>query len=310
MPKIASGPRRLHLTVVCLSVLLAVLAGCHHAAAPAAAPATQKSFPVRGRVVSIDASTHQVMLDAEAIPGYMEAMTMPYKLAQPDTISELHPGDRITAQLVVDAENGNDPSGFTNPRLTSIVIVAQARPDYKPAVEYHVPAPGDAVPDFALLNQSGRTIHLAQFKGKVLLMTFIFTRCNLPDYCPRMSRNFAEIDHSLAGDPALYAKTHLLSVSFDPTNDTPSVLRDYGGAYTGRHAAETFAHWEFAAPPVKELPAMTQFFNVGITPGENGSLTHSLSTILIGRDGKIAAWFPTNDWQTSDLLARIKAAAA
>jgi protein SCO1/2 len=311
MPKIVpTVPSSLRVAFACLSLLLGTLAGCHRAVAPAVAPATQKSFAVRGRVVSIDQSTHEVMLDAETIPGYMEAMTMPYKLAQPDTLSELHPGDRITAQLVVDAAYGNDLSGFSNPRLESIVVVAQAKPDYKPAVQYHVPAPGDAVPDFSLLNQSGRTIHLAQFKGRVLLMTFIFTRCNLPDYCPRMSRNFAEIDHALAADPALYAKTHLLSVSFDPTNDTPTVLRDYGGSYTGRHAAETFAHWDFAAPPEKELPAITQFFNVGITPGENSSLTHSLSTILIGRDGKIVAWFPTNDWQTSDMLARIKAAAA
>ncbi len=93
-----------------------------------------------------------------------------------------------------------------------------------PPVQFHVPQPGDAVPDFKLLNQSGKIIHLAQFKGRVLLVTFIYTRCPLSDYCPRMSRNFAAIDQGLAADPKLYAKTHLLSISFDPG------LRYAGGA--------------------------------------------------------------------------------
>jgi len=166
------------------------------------------------------------------------------------------------------------------------------------------------VPDFRLLNQSGRTIHLAQFKGRVLLLTFIYTRCPLGDFCPRMSRNFAEIDKALAADPALYAKTHLLSISFDPKFDTPAVLKSYGGAYTGLYTKERFAHWDFAAPPADELAALTQFFNVGVTPGEGQSLTHSLSTVLIGKDGKVAAWYPTNEWTPAEVLTAIKTAAA
>jgi protein SCO1/2 len=125
-----------------------------------------------------------------------------------------------------------------------------------------------------------------------------------------MSRNFAEIDKALATDPALYATTHLLSISFDPAYDTPAVLRSYGGAYTARYTKETFTHWDFAAPPEKDLPAVTQFFNVGVTPGENNSLTHSLSTVVIGKDGKIAAWYPTNDWDTTEVISQIKKAAA
>ncbi len=266
---------------------------------------------MRGRVVSTDAANGEVTLDAEAIPGYMEAMAMPYKLAAPNTLSELHPGDRITARLLVDATRGDDSSGYRHPRLDQIVVVAQARPDYKPAVQYHVPQAGDLVPDFHLLNQSARQIHLAQFKGKVVLLTFIYTRCALADFCPRMSRNFAEIDKALATDSKLYAQTHLLSVSFDPAYDTPKVLRSYGGAYTGRLAREDFGHWDFAAPSAKDLSAVTQFFNVGVTPGDGpGNLTHSLSTILIGKDGRIVAWYPDNDWKMDDLVAQVKNAAA
>jgi protein SCO1/2 len=108
----------------------------------------------------------------------------------------------------------------------------------------------------------------------------------------------------------VYKQTHLISVSFDPTYDTPKVLRSYGGAYTGNYTNERFLHWDFAAPTEKELPAMTQFFNVGVTPGDNKSLTHSLSTVLIGKDGKIIDWYPTNEWKPEEILAAIKKSAA
>jgi protein SCO1 len=289
--------------------LIALLAGCKNEQLPrtsmsATLHAPQKTFPVRGKVIATDA-TH-VTLDHEAVPGFMDAMTMPYKLKDPSVVSELHPGDRITATILATA----DGTEFHDVLLDNIVVIAQARPDYKPAVQYHVPQAGDTVPNFALLNQSDRTLHLSQFKGKVLVATFVYTRCPLADYCPRMSRNFAEIDKALQADPDLYAKTHLLSISFDPAYDTPKVLRSYGGAYTGRYTTETFNHWDFAAPSAKDLPAVTQFFNVGITPGDAKTLTHSLSTIIIGKDGKVAAWYPTNDWKPADLVAQIKKLAA
>ncbi len=289
-----------------LTLFAVLLSGCRQTT-PSATPVSnfqQKTFTVRGKIVSTDA-TH-VTLDHEAVPGFMDAMVMTYKLKDPSIVGELHPGDRITAKILVK----QDAAGYSDPELDEIVVIAQARPDYKPAVQYHVPQPGDSVPDFKLLNQSNRTIHLEQFKGKVLLITFIYTRCTLSDFCSRMSRNFAEIDKALAADPTLYSGTHLLSISFDPTYDTPKVLRSYGGAYTGNFTKETFSHWDFAAPPVQDLAAITQFFNVGITPGDNKSLTHSLSTVLIGKDGKVAAWFPTNDWQPADIVAKIKQAAA
>ncbi|MBB5346041.1 SCO family protein [Tunturibacter empetritectus] len=289
-----------------LLAFLVLLAGCHQNASstPSKPASAASTFTIRGQVVSTDA-TH-VTLDGEQVPGFMEAMTMDYKLADPSVVSELHPGDRITAKVLADKQGDN----FENVRLKDIVVIAQARPDYKPPIAYHVPTIGDPVPDFKLLNQSDRTIHLDQFKGKVVLMTFIYTRCQLADFCPRMSHNFADIDKALAADPALYKQTHLISVSFDPAYDTPKVLRSYGGAYTGNYTNEKFLHWDFAAPPEKELPAMTQFFNVGVTPGDSKSLTHSLSTVLIGKDGKIIDWYPTNEWKPEDVLAAIKKRAA
>jgi protein SCO1 len=289
-----------------LLAVLVLLVGCHqNTPATLSKPAsTAKTFTIRGRVVSTDVA--HVTLDGEEVPGFMEAMTMDYRLADPSVVSELHPGDRITAKVLADKVGDS----YGNVRLDDIVVIAQARPDYKPPVAYHVPTAGDVVPDFKLLNQSDHTIHLDQFKGKIVLMTFIYTRCQLADFCPRMSHNFADIDKALAADPALYKQTHLISVSFDPTYDTPKVLRSYGGAYTGNYTNERFLHWDFAAPTEKELPAMTQFFNVGVTPGDSKSLTHSLSTVLIGKDGKIIDWYPTNEWKPEEIVAAIKKSAA
>jgi len=281
------------------------LGGCHRKTnSHAVAGSASQAYPIRGVVVSTDPANNEVLLKHDAIPGLMPAMTMPYRLEDPSALSELHSGDLITATLLAD----HDDAGPINLRLKNVVVIAQARPDYKPAVNYHVPARGDDVPNFKLLNQSNRTIDLKQFRGKVVVMTFIYTRCPLADFCPRMSRNFAEIDKTLQSNPALYKDTHLLSVSFDPTYDTPKVLRSYGSAYTGNFVKETFQHWDFAAPSVAELPSMEQFFDVGVTPGENGTLQHSLSTVVIGKDGKIVSFYPTNDWKVDDVLAEIKAA--
>jgi protein SCO1/2 len=283
-------------------VLVAAFLGMSSPPADTAAnPATNnsgaKQYHIRGVVVSTNPAKGELTVDTEAIPGFMEAMTMPYTLQNPGIISELHPGDTITATLL---------SSDNSDLLDQIVIVGQAKADYVPPVQYRLLTPGENVPDFSLVNQSDKTIHLDQFHGKVLLLTFIYTRCPLASYCPRMSRNFAEIDKALAADPPLYKRTHLLSVSFDPQYDTPAVLRSYGGAYTGNYTKETFAHWDFAAPPEKELPQVLKFFLVGVTPGESHTLTHSLSTIVITPDGKIYKWYPTNDWTPQQLLADVK----
>ncbi len=276
--------------------LLLAIPGCRRGATHPEHTA-EKSYHIRGIVVSTDPARGAITLDTDAIPGYMEAMIMPYALKNPGVISELHRGDTITADLYT------SDSATT---LDNIVIVGQAKADYKPPVAYKPLNPGDPVPDFKLINQNGRTIHIGQFRGKVLLVTFIYTRCPLADYCPRMSRNFARLNEILASDFDLYSKTHLLSVSFDPEYDTPAVLRSYGGAYTGRYSEEDFAHWDFAAPPEKELPDVLHFFLVGATPEKDRTITHSLSTVVIDQQGKVYKWYPTNDWTPEQLLADVK----
>ena len=287
--------------LVCLT-----LAGCHSSPRPdaqSAASSVYKTYKLRGKVVSTNSATGEVTLDHEAIPGFMEAMTMPYKLKDANILSELHPGDILTADLLVSQNADGDVL------LDHIVVVGQAKPDYKPKVSYHVPAPGDSVPDFALRNQDGRIIHLGEFKGRELLVTFIYTRCPLPNFCPRVTHNFADINRQLASNRSLYDKTHLLCVSFDPDNDTPERLRAYGASYIGSDAKDAFSHWDFAVPDKVALAKMAQYFDVGITQAADNSITHTLSTTLIGPDGKVVRFYPGNEWTPEQVLADIRQSA-
>ena len=290
----------------CSLIAALLLAGCHAGPKPDAdfaASSAVKTYKLRGKVVSTNAPALEVTLNHEAIPGFMDAMTMPYKVRDANILSELHSGDVITADLLVSQRSDGDVV------LDHIVVIGQGRPDYRPSVSYHVPAPGDRVPDFKLRNQDGRTISLDQFRGKQLLVTFIYTRCPLPTFCPRVTRNFASIHRQLATDSSLSGKTHLLCVSFDPDNDTPERLRAYGATYIGSDARDAFARWDFAVSDKHTLDKMAQWFDVGLTHEADSTITHTLSTTLIGADGKVIRFYPGNDWTPDQVLADLRQSA-
>jgi protein SCO1/2 len=289
--------------LVCSLLGAVLLAGCHSSQPSASADSSAQNFKVyklRGKVVFTNAATGEVTLNHDAIPGFMDAMTMPYKLKDANILSELHPGDIITADVLV----SKDPNADV--LLDQIVVIAQGKPDYRPTISYHVPAPGDLVPDFRLRNQDGRPIRLDQFKGKALLITFIYTRCPRPDFCPRVTWNFSQVNKELAASPAVYAKTHLLCVSFDPEHDTPERLRAYGAQYIGSDAVGAFSHWDFAVPQQAVLKQMAQYFDVGMSDAADGSITHTLSTTLIGPDGKVVRFYPGNEWTADQVAADVK----
>ena len=280
-----------------------LLAGCHRqqeGTSEAAADSSYKVYKLRGKVVGTNPATGEVTLNHEAIPGFMDAMTMPYKLKDPNILSELHPGDMLTADVLV--SQGADASVV----LDHIVVVAQGKADYKPAMVYHVPSKGDAVPDFKLRNQDGRVIHLDQFRGKDLLITFIYTRCPLPNFCPLVTHNFAVISKELSADAKLKGKTHLLCVTFDPEHDTPERLKAYGEEYIGSDAKTAFANWDFAVPDKQVLREMAKFFDVGITNEPDQTITHTLSTTLVGRDGKVLKFYPGNEWTPDQVVGDVK----
>jgi protein SCO1/2 len=276
-----------------LLVLASVACNKPPAASEASPQSSAKRYPLKGKVVSVDLASGTANVAAESIPGFMDAMTMPYEIHPPAELGQLSPGDTIEAEVVLE----NDKYWLENVRI----IQHAAAPPPKPSAALQAPAPGDLVPDFRFTNQNGQRISLRQYRGQALLITFIYTRCPFPDYCPRISRQFAEINRRLRTDPALEAKTHLLSISFDPAHDTPKVLRAYGLAAAGSPPATLFRHWEFAAPAAAELPGLARFF--GLTYLEDGAvITHSLSTAVIGPDGRIAKWYHGSDWQPDELI--------
>jgi protein SCO1/2 len=282
------------LIVVCL--LLAFSAACNRAKTPPEAANSQSSakrYPLKGKVVSIDRQTKTANIDNEPIPGFMDSMVMGYTFKPPSQLDQLQPGDSIAADAVV---QGDDYW------LENVTVVQHgSAPAPQPKAALHTPSPGELVPDFQLVNQSGKRISLHQFQGQPLLLTFIYTRCPFPDYCPRVSHEFAEIDRQFRADPGRYGKPHLLSISFDPAHDTPKVLREYGFSCAASKDPALFQRWEFAVASAAELPKMAEFF--GLTYNEEGGLiTHSLSTAVISPDGRISKWYYGSEWQAADLL--------
>jgi len=268
---------------------------CHRSQTPAA-----KRYPFTGRVVSIDTQSHQAFIYGDDIPGFMDAMAMSYKIKPEDTLTHLHPGDSISAEVVTIPADPKNEDAVPDYWLENVKVTGHVEAAPAAANTPHLPAPGDDVPDFSFTNQSGKHISLKQYRGKTLLVTFIYTRCPFPDFCPRMTTNFAEIYRQPGTNPAL-AGTHLLSLSFDPDHDTPKVLRDYGFASAHTHDPALFTRWEFAAPTAADLPKIADFFALTIKP-EGGLITHNLSTAVIGPDGKIVKWYHGSDWQVSDLI--------
>jgi protein SCO1/2 len=124
-----------------------------------------------------------------------------------------------------------------------------------------------------------------------------------------VTRNFAVVEKQLAANPALYAKTHLICVSFDPEHDTPERLRAYGATYIGSDAKNAFAHWDFAVPEKPVLLEMAKFFDLGMTNEADSTITHTLSTTLIGPDGKVVRFYPGNEWTVEQVLADVKQSA-
>jgi len=302
--------RRLSARRICFIVVLALIAlsGCNRKPAPSANP-NAKRYPFTGRIVSVNAQDQSAIIDGDMIQGFMEAMTMSYKIKPASTLSQLAPGDSISAEVVVVEPAGKDPNAEPDYWLENVKVTghAAAKPA-APVSTLHLPAPGEDVPDFSLTNQSGKRISLRQYRGKVLFLTFIYTRCPFPDFCPRISGNFAEIYKQTTDNPAL-AGTHLLSISFDPEHDTPKVLREYGYSVAHTHEPALFQRWEFAVPHPADLPRLADFFALTVKP-EGGLITHNLSTAVIGPDGKIFSWYHGGDWQISDLIKDASSALA
>jgi protein SCO1/2 len=270
--------------------------------------ATEKHYDLTGKVVTVEKDKQLLTVAHEDIKDYMPGMTMPFTVGEAsawvfESPHEVVPGDQISATLIVDGAKS---------WLEDIVITKESPDTKSPASGEGVgPKTGDEVPNYRLVNQDGKAIRLHDYKGKTLLLTFIYTRCQDPGQCTLMSSNFAAIDQELKKQPELYQKTHLLSVSFDPEYDTPKVLRSYGAAYTGKYSDETFAHWEFASGSADEVKGVAQYFGMRyFQDSQSGKeqVVHSLRTAVIGPDGKIIKVYRGNEWKPEEVLSELVAA--
>ena len=261
-------------------------------------PQETERYQLKGQVVAVDKPQKKLKVDHEAIPGFMSSMTMPYPVRDARLLEGLAPGDQITADVRVNR------AGVW---LENIVLVKKGDGTYAPPIgQFQEPLAGEEVPNFVLVNQNARQIRLHEYRGKALLITFVYTRCPFPDYCPLMTQNFVEIEKALGKDPESYAKTHLLSISFDPEYDTPQVLRAYGSKYVRQRGTQAFDHWEFAVTPAADKAKIAAFFGLAYRR-DNGVLVHSLSTTLISPDGKIYKWYNDNTWKPKDVLQDLTA---
>lgn len=255
-----------------------------------------RRYALVGVVQETKADTGEALVAHGDIPGFMPAMTMTFRIKGDP--SGIRPGDRIEATLAVtDAESW----------LERIEVKERGLAVAAPKSAGRAAEPGTAVPNFRLTNQDGRTIEFHQYQGRTVAVSFIYTRCPIPEFCPFLMRNFKQLDDALAKDRTLFAKTHLLTVSFDPKHDTPPVLRRYGAAFAKDRGKGRFDHWELATGTPEQVKDVAVFFGLEYW-GEGTEIAHSLRTGIIGPTGRVIRIFNDNNWTVDDALAAIRSA--
>jgi len=277
------------LLVLLLPLVLLLATGCKPGTTPGTSDSALQTYAAHGIIQKIPTDRHVVTIAHDAIPGYMPAMTMDFPVQNTNALTGLSPGDIVNFQLVV----GTNDDWVQNLQRLGQTNLTSA-PD--PATTVDELKPGDPMPDLAFTTETGALRHLSDFRGSAVAFTFFFTRCPLPDYCPRMNHNFAAIRDLLLAATNAPTNWQLLSLSFDPEIDTPAILANYAGIYRG----ETTNHWLFAAVPLKELMPLAPRLDLMILR-QNGSISHNLRTIVLDPQGRIHRLFDGNGWTPEQL---------
>jgi protein SCO1/2 len=228
----------------------------------------------------------------------MPAMTMPFTMGTGVDAGALRPGDRVRFALRVDQAASEAHSLVVTGRDEAVAAASMARPA-APASRLRR---GDVVPPFTLRDQDDRDFATADLEGQLTLVTFIFTRCPLPEFCPLMVKRFREVQAEVEEDATLGERTRLLSVTLDPVFDTPQRLHAYGTAMKA-----DFARWRFVTGTPEAIDAFAKAFAV-YTEWSGASLDHTLATALIGPDGRVLEIWRGNGWKTDEVLAALRAA--
>jgi protein SCO1/2 len=278
--------------VLCLAVL----------AATCASRPDQREYTLQGQVLAVTPNRHQATINHEEVKGFMAAMTMPYSVRDPKQLEGIAPGDLINAKLVVLANDAY---------LTDVKRVGQAplpqAPVEAPAASsgFELLKPGEAVPGGKFMDQDGRRRSFSSFKGSTVLITFIYTRCPMPTFCPLMDQHFVAIQKRLNDDTAMKGRVHLVSVSFDPLVDTPPVLKAHA-----KTLGADLKRWTFLTGDRDDIDQFASRFGVSVAraPNDQRDITHNLRTAIVDADGKLVKVYIGNEWTPDQALADVKAA--
>ena len=276
-----------------------LLAGLMAAPACSRAPET-RTYQLQGQVLAVRPETSEILVKHEDIQGFMPAMTMPYQVKEPALLKDRVPGDLITATLQV-APDLAWLSAIT--KTGSAPIPEDANTKIPAAAGVHLLKAGDMVPNTTFIDQDDQPLALPEWRGSAIVVTFIYTRCPLPQFCPLMDRRFAEIQSLAGADPALRGKVRLLSISFDPANDRGAVLKAHGAK-----AGADPAVWRFATAEEVIVDRMAATFGVNVIRERDGTITHNLRTAVIDPRGRIVSIHDSNAWSASTMVDELKSA--
>ena len=282
------------------SLSILTFSACQRAEQKSAASSEAKRYPLTGKVVSVDTAGKKAKIDHEEIKGYMPAMKMDFPIKQDWVLREVKPGNKVSGDMVI------EPNGEYF--LENVAISASPLDNVdvnEPLREAPTDKIGKEIVNFKLKNQDGKTITPTDFRGRILVLTFIFSTCPDPEFCPLMSLNMSDLEKMIRQNPELKDKTRLLSISFDPQKDTPEVLRKYGAGYLGNPEKPSFDIWQLATGTEAEVQEVSGFFNLN-TIKEGERLAHNLRTAIVAPDGKIVKLYAGNEWRPADVLKEIQ----
>jgi len=290
--------------IALVSIVFAFATGCRQHSGRSGDPSTESAgftlHRVHGTLLGKSAVTRQVTIRQDVIHNFMPATSVVYQIENPILLERLQPGDEITADATI-------PTDGSNGRLDNLVVTAEPRDPVSPAIlPPHLLLIGEQVPDFPLVNENGRIVHFAQFHGQAVLITFMDTQCT--DDCPVITGRFRRVNELLSKNPDAFGASHLISVSIDPANDTPSVLRRYGLQYL-HEGASGFSHWGFAVPTPENLRRMAAAFGVLYTPSQ-GDIDHTMVTALIGPNDTLVRTWGGDDWDPDVIAKAVESAAS
>jgi protein SCO1 len=258
-----------------------------------------KQYQLKGQILGIKAETAEVLIKHEDIQGFMPGMTMPFRVKDASLLEGRQPGDLVTATLVF---------AGTDAYLSTLEKTGHAPLDVPPAPQsassgFELIKEGDVVPDQLMVDQDGRPRPLSSFRGHRVALTFTYTRCPMPAFCPLMDRHFADVQRTIKKTPAL-ADVRLLSVSFDPQVDTPPVLK----AHAQKLEADPLV-WSFVTGERDEITRFAARFGVSVERNEQSpiDITHNLRTAVIDPEGRLVKVHTGNEWTPADILADLKA---